>query len=79
MAADCCRADRAPQAETAAVAPAAMSKKELKKAAQPVTAHLADETLALSPSHGSRLFGACQADARAPSTPLFLTHAALLI
>jgi hypothetical protein len=79
MAADCCRVDRAPQAEAPAVAPIAMNKKQLQVATQPPPAQIAGEWLAAA---SARKFGEridCQAGARAPSTPLFLTHAALLI
>ena len=79
MAADCCRADRAPLAEAPAVGPAAVTKKELKVAAQSTTAHFAGEGPAAAPTGKAEATVDCQAEARAPSTPLFLTHAALLI
>jgi len=79
MAADCCRADRAPQAATPAVGPVTITKKELKIAAQTQSEGLFLETAAATPAHPLGEILVRRSGAREPSIPLFLKNAALLI
>ncbi len=79
-AADCCRTDQAPRAETPAAAGTVVtSKKQLQATGQAAAEQLAGGALTDPPG---QLVGAIivrQAAARHPSLPLFLKHAALLI
>jgi len=79
MAADCCRADQAPQADAPSLAPVTMTKKQLQATSHSATAQFAGERPDAAPTRTAAERIDLQAAARAPSTPLFLTHATLLI
>jgi len=79
MAADCCRADQAPQADAPSLTPVTMTKKQLQAASQPAGAQFAGEGIAGASGLAAPERIDAQATARAPSTPLFLTYATLLI